>query len=145
MLKVVAILVSSFLLSACVDEGNANQSTNISYVVASAGLQTGINSQQIYVLKNSAEYSNLMSNVQLLGQIPNPDFSQSMLVGIFTTLNSCYSISIDSVRDVNGSILVSVNITSENIEACNPVVGSSYIIVDIAQSPEQVSVVFNES
>ena len=144
MLKVISILGCCLFISACIDNSNASQPNDISYSVVSTGLQTGINSQQIHVVKNDVEYSNLISGVQLLGELPNPDFSERMLVGIFTTLNSCYSHSIRSVKDIEGSIVISVNITSENIEACNPVVGNGYIILSTAQSSKQVSVLFKE-
>ncbi len=145
MLKLVTILICCMSVSACFSNSDAGQSNDITYSVVSNGLQTGINSQQIHVIKNSSEYSSLISGVQLLGELPNPDFNENMLVGIFTTLNSCYSYSISSVKDIEGSIVISVNITSENIEACNPVVGNGYIIISTAQSSKQVSVLFKEN
>lgn len=131
-------------VSACIDNSEAKPSYDIAYSVASTGVQTGINSQQTHVIKNSTEYSSLMSGVQIMGVTPNPDFRQSMLVGIFTTLNSCYTTSVDSVKNIEGSIVITITISSESVEVCNPVIGSSYVMVSMDQYSKQVSVLFKE-
>lgn len=140
MSKIAAILIGCMFIAGC-DDSLAN---DIAHTVVSTGLQTGINSQQIRVVKNSTEYANLLSGVQLLGAIPNPDFTESMLVGIFTTLNSCYTYSISSVKKINGSIVITVNIASENVGACDPVLGNGYLLMTTAHSTMQVSVLFEE-
>ena len=142
MLKIALLTIACFSVSACIQNSDANQSYDISYSVSSSGVQTGIDSQQTHVIRNANEYSNLMSSVQLAGVIPNPDFSQSMVVGVFSTLTSCYSQSVATVQDIDGSIVITTHISGDNVAACNPVIGSKYIFIELAQSSKQVSVVF---
>ena len=137
----VVFLLIFLSVTACIDSSSGNESGNVSYVVTSQGLQTGLENQQTHVLRNSNDYSELMSTTQLLGVVPNPDFDQDMLVALFTTLNSCYSVSVSSVVETEVSLEVMVTLDGP-ADVCATVVGANYVFIETAQSPKQVSVIY---
>ena len=140
MIRAMLILLISISMSGCVESSSANQSSNIDHTVVSSGIQMGIDNQQTHVLRNAATYSTFISSTQILGVIPNPDFTQNMLVGIFSTLGSCDSLSVSSVEDLDGSIVISLS--STKAEVCTAVVGNHYLFIEMAQSTKQVSVIY---
>jgi len=144
MFRSVVVPVLCLSVVGCMESSNGNESGSVPYVVASSGLQVGIESQQTRVFRNSSEYSALMSGIQLGGEKPNPDFGQKLVVAVFSTLNSCYSLSVDSVVETEISIEVRVAV-SRLADACLPVIGQNYVFVESARSSKEVSVIYRKA
>lgn len=141
MFRSFSLLVLLLFLTACGDGGNENDLGGVPYVVLSRGLQEGLEGQQIHVVTTDDEYAKLMSESEVFGMLPAPDFDQNQLVAAFSTLNSCYSLSVGSVAESEVSLVVAIQVSGA-FEVCLPVVGTNYVLIETSRSPKQVSVVY---
>jgi len=121
---------------------NSCTASPMEFTAISSGLQVGIADQQHQVIKNSTAYSELLSKTQLSDTaIPEIDFNQNMLVAIFTTLNSCYSVTVNAVNSTEQSIIITTQKSEVMpISVCNPVIGNQYIFIKLEKSNREISV-----
>ncbi len=132
------LAVVSLCLTACISDSDGNDAVNLGFT-ASSGLQTGIDNQQIRVLRNAADYAALMSQITVTGTAPNPDFSSKMLIAVLSTLDSCYTLSAKSVVKSGDFVTATVGVAGP-AAVCPAVVGRDYLFIEVDQTPGQVSV-----
>ncbi len=128
----------SLYLASCIDDSNGTEAVPLEFS-ARSGLQSGIDPQQIRVLRSAADYAALLSETTLSGAPPTPDFSTRMLIAVLSTLDSCYGLSAESVVKSGGFIRVTVGVSGP-AEVCPAVVGQNYLLIDVPRTAGQVSV-----
>lgn len=145
----VLLLVSALIITACVNDAGAGNTTPVAYSV-SAGTQTGIDHQEILVIQSDAQYSALTSMATFTGDMPTVNFTDNDLIALF--LGSNYGcgydgLTINSVEENQVSIIVKVNrhITGDYIPGGTCVVpptDSPYAFITVPKINRSVSLLF---
>ena len=142
MKTIILLLIALIFIIGCDVEDEKNDPTSIYYNVAFQGIQTGVLYQQHHIIRNQTHLSSLLATSELMGSEPTTDFNSNMFVVVFSASNPCNTTTVSSVYELSGSIKVNINISIIGSEVCLPVIGSTYIFVELEQTTKPVSINF---
>ena len=146
--KLIWYILISIIVIACNNDNNVQQpgGGEVNYSVVSLGIQSGIENQQFHVINSESEYSDLFSILTIDGVIPNPDFSASTLIGIFSGYEGAIcdevaTLSIESIKEVNNSLVVSIIYTDPGVICLGAQASyGPYIMIEIEKTIEPISI-----
>lgn len=127
---------------------NGSTPTDVAYTV-DAGLQTGIDNQQLQVITSDTQFAALVSSASMSGTLPALDYSKNELVAVFLGPNAgCGTdgLSVDNVDATDITVTVHVKRTlyppPNGVCTVLPLNGRRYALVTIPKTSKAVSLRF---
>jgi len=142
MKTITLLFISLMFIIGCDVEDETNDPANIYYNLAFQGIQTGVLYQQHHIVRNQTHLSSLLATSELMGPEPATDFNSNMFIVVFSASNPCNTTTVSSVYELSGSIKVNINISTAGSEVCLPVIGGTYMFIELEQATKPVSVNF---
>lgn len=145
-MKKLFIFVLSIQLLGCFHDPESDKF--VDFTIVSSGTQTGLSGQQMRVIKDSTQLSELLSVISMTGDMPGPDYNVNMLVAIFSGSNSgCGDgLTVTSVKNKADTLIVNALVSVPGDDVVCPAfvpADKPYIFIELKRSNKQVSLLID--
>jgi len=144
----VVLCVVGAMLSSCTDSSAdstaGNPFVNVPFEVVAEGLQTGIDNQQLHVIKNDAHLASFAALATFPSGIPAVDLGANDVIAVLPDFSGCNGIRMNNVRESADTLLVEIYETVPTNVACAAVPPGfrPYILVTVPKKGKPVSFAF---